>query len=482
MTPGEIPRVPPESSPSCVPDSGDEIQIELQCYEGPEGRGPGAVSITEEALKRHVFVAGATGAGKTTLLRGLMRQLIAARPVGHRKVGLVVFDFKGDNTIEFVRSAAADAGRLNDVRVLSLEAPSGYDFFAGCRSLGDVAEYAQRLTYGSGRVENNDNFWDQARNELLAAALTWLVLNHADDRSFASWISHASSWLLADAIPAELRDDLELLRQRCEEMPVGTPERIATQRALQLIDGWEPGGHDHRTRANIKAVVSLAIGPLLEPSVIKLMRDTPEHRFRIASAVEHGRIMVVSIPAMQHPELASLVARCVKADFYRAVFTRRPGGRLVMLIGDEFHLAVTAGNIRYDDCHALPLMRSQNAGVVAATQTLAGVDRMIGNLNRKVLLGNFGTVFFLRSTEPEVEAWAHQVCGSVEVEITERIQMRDTRSDGGLMESYDRSVTHRVRRPVCIPGSLARLAPGQAYVLQEGAPPSRFPLWFAGGP
>jgi type IV secretory pathway TraG/TraD family ATPase VirD4 len=287
---------------------------------------------------------------------------------------------------------------------------------------------------------------------------------------------------VADVLPAELHDDLELLRRRCEAMPLGSPERLATQRALQLIDGWAPGNQDYRTRANIKAVLSLAIGPLLEPSVQKILRATPRHRFQIEDAITRGRLLVVSLPAMQNPELCSLVARCLKADYYRSVFRRRPGGRLVMLIGDEFHLAVTSGNVRYDDCHALPLMRSQNAGVVAATQTLAGVDRMIGNLNRKVLLGNFGTVFFLRSTEPEVEAWAHQVCGTVEIEVTERVRLRDHRTDGGVLDSYERSVTRKVRRPVCTPGALARLETGQAFVLQEGVAPSRYPLWLAGGP
>lgn len=476
-------RFPPGSIPSGVHSVDGNLCVELPCYEGPDGRGPGTVSIPVEALKRHIFLAGATGSGKTTLLRSLMQQLIAAHPGDReRKVGMVVFDLKCDDTVNFVRTAAAAVGRLNDVRVLSLGSSAGYDFFAGCRSLGDVAEYAERLTYGSGRVESRENFWDQARNQMLAAALTWLVLNHAEDRSFGIWISHAASWLLADTMPEDLRDDLQLLRNRCESMAVGSPERIAVQRAIQLIDGWEPGGHDHRTRANIKAVLSLAIGPLIEPAVSKTCRHTPQHRFRVASAIDHGQIMVISISAMQHPELASLVARCAKADYYRAVFSRRPGGRLVMLFGDEFHLSVTTGNVRFDDCHALPLMRSQDAGVVAATQTLAGMDRVIGNLHRKVLLGNFGTVFFLRSTEPEVETWAQQVCGTVDVEVAERISVRDIGSDGGLMETRERRVIHTVRRPVCAPGALARLEPGQAFLLQEGTPPSRFPLWLAAGP
>ena len=436
------------------PGSPNKIQVDIECFEGPEGRGPGTI----------------------------MRRLINSNATdADQKVGLVVLDFKGDETVEFIRSAAAAAGRAADVRVLSLDSAAGYDFFSGCKTLEDVAEYAERLTFGSGRVEAQENFWDQYRASMFRAALTWLVLNHSADRTFSTWMAHASSWLLADSIPAELDDDLQLLRDRCEKMPAGSAERLVVQHALQLIDGWD-GRMDSRTRSNVRAVLDLAMRPLLEPSVLKLMRRTPSHPLRIASAVEKGRIVVVSIPAMQHPELASLVARCVKADYYRSVFSRKPGGRLVMLVGDEYHLAVTAGNARFEDSLGLPLMRSQRAGLVVATQTLAGIDRVIGNLNRRVLLGNFGTVFFLRSTEAEVEAWAQQVCGTVEIDITERVLVRDSRSDGGLAECYERILTRKGYRFVCGSGALARLETGQAYVLREGTASSPHPVWFAGGP
>jgi len=282
-------------------------------------------------------------------------------------------------------------------------------------------------------------------------------------------------------MPAALDEDLQLFRTRCESMANGSPERIGTQHALQLIGDWERG-MDFRTRANVKATLHLALRPLLEPPVLRLFRAVRSRKFRVASAVERGRILVVSIRSFLHPELASLVGRCVKADYYKSVFSRKPGGRLAMLVGDEFHLAVTSGNTRYDDCHALPLMRAQNAGLIAATQTLAGIDRVIGNLNRRVLVGNFGTVFYFRSTEAEIDGWAQQACGSREIDVSERVRVRDSRMAGGLAEGYERIVTRKERRAVCGPGMLARLEPGQAYLLQEGLMPSPFPIWVAGEP
>jgi len=478
----------PESVlPPAVPSFSTEkvrpkIAIHVPCYEGPDDRGPGTLTITEEQLSRHVFVTGTTGAGKSTLLRQMMRQLMAANCSDHEwKAGLVVLDFKGDDTVEFVQAAAAAAGRSADVRILSLESEISYDFFAGCDSLERVTEYAQRLVFGCGMVDPQENkFWDDYRQALFSAALLWLSLTRGGDRSFSRWISHAASWLLSDSFPSNIHEDLLRLRNQLDAMRADSPERMATQNALQLIESWK-NGLDFRTKSNARATVQLALRPLLEIPTQRLFRSDTLLKFDVRHAVEKGRILVVSIKAFLHPELASLIGKCLKADFYKSVFARKPGGRFVSLVADEFQLSVTTGSPRHDDCYALPLLRSQNAGVIAASQTLAGIDRAVGgNQNRRILLCNFSLIFFLRSTETEVENWAQQVCGTVETDVIEREKVNDLRGSGSLAEEYVRVVTRRVKRAVCEPGSLARLQTGQAYVLQEGRSPLAHPIWIAG--
>ncbi len=471
--------VPASSKDPSSPRSHPKIGLKIPCYEDPGEKGPGQIEIDQDQLTRHILVTGTTGAGKSTLLRSIIRQLLAANADNEAaKAGLVIFDFKGDNTVEVVKRAAIAAGRADDVRVLSLDSDCGYDFFRGCQSLADVSEYANRLVFGCGSMDRRDDFWTQFRLVLLSAALTWLRINHGERTSFPEWITHAASWLLCDGVPAELKPDLAQLSERCDAMPHGSPGRIATKHAIQVIESWD-SGMDFRTRANAKATLDIALGPLLEPSVLRLFRAAPEQIFDVRAAVESGEILIVSINAFLHPELASLVSRCVKADFYRAVFSRKPGGRFVSLICDEFQLCATTGNPRYDDSHALPLLRSQNAGVIAATQTVAGIDRVIGEVNRRVLLGNFGTLFFMRSTEIEIEAWARQVCGSTAVEETIREEVRRETPSRFFPEVEKRLVTRREQRPVCGPGALARLEAGQAFLLQEGRPPIAGPVWIA---
>jgi hypothetical protein len=152
-----------------------------------------------------------------------------------------------------------------------------------------------------------------------------------------------------------------------------------------------------------------------------------------------------------------------------------------MLIADEYHLAATVGGERYDDAVALPLLREFNAGVIAATQTIAGLDRAIGKANRAVLLPNFCTAFFFRNTETETAEWASRLCGTrVEDEIVWKRRL-DPKLQG-YRPPGDRITVRKVQRLVCSPSALARLEPGQAFINRQFDPPPTGPIWIAAEP
>ena len=261
MNEGDFERPPPTPSP---PPLSEGLCLKIPCYEGPEARGPGTLEINEDALCRHLFVCGSTGSGKTTLLRALTHQLIAADAADPaKKVGLVILDAKNDGTVEHVNAAAAAVGRSEDVSVLSLDSNTGYDFFGECRRLNQATEYAERLLFGCAEMHgSNDVFWNEFRHNLLSAALTWLICIHSEHCTFAEWITHASSWLLAERLTSEHHAELESLRRKAADLQPGTAERIAIDHALQLIEDWD-GVLDPRTRSNARATLHNALGSLL---------------------------------------------------------------------------------------------------------------------------------------------------------------------------------------------------------------------------
>lgn len=459
-----------------------EPVISIPCYEAPGTGGlPGSIDLTNHDLTRHTLIVGATGSGKTTLLRSIIRQAIgqnANRPTA--KSGLLVIDFKGDSTAEFVTQCAVQAGRRRDVRVLSMNSDAAYPFFAGFKQLYDVQEYTERLLFGCGAVSQHDRFWDEAREGLLAAALTWLWLTD-DQRDYGTWIQHAAAWLLSERLPGDIEPSLDRFRALAEAMQPGCPERITAEHALRTIDQYL-GDLDWRTRSNLRAATSVALRALLAPDVLHLFRSQAAQSVDVGAVVNEGQILVVTINAFLSPRLGSMLAKNIRADFYREIFKRSAVGkrppRLALFVADEYHLAASVGGVRYDDAVALPLLREFNAGVVAATQTVAGIDRAIGVANRQVLLPNFGTVFFLRTNEPVTADFAAKVCGAQPRE--ELIRERQVfPGPGGYRQVVERTITRQVSRPVCTPEALAGLEPGQAFFHQAGQANAGGPIWIA---
>ncbi len=60
----------------------------------------GNLELSEDALCKHTIFIGSTGSGKTTSLNVLLRDIIGYNVNEEaQKIGLLVFDLKGDNTL-----------------------------------------------------------------------------------------------------------------------------------------------------------------------------------------------------------------------------------------------------------------------------------------------------------------------------------------------------------------------------------------------
>jgi energy-coupling factor transporter ATP-binding protein EcfA2 len=439
------------------------------------------IELNREDLTRHLLVLGSTGAGKTTLLRAIIRQLIEHEADNADvKPALVVLDFKGDQTADIVRGFAERAGRREDVRVLSPNSDVAYDFFRDFTRLADVQEFTERLLFGCGMVSAHDRFWDEYRQNAFAAALTWLLLT-AGNRHYAPWIAEASSWLLTEGLPAELQEKFGALKATTEGLPPGSTDRATAEYAIRVIEDWERG-MDYKTRANVRATLHNALRPLLAPAVQHLFRADAKQHVSVADTIRDGGALVVSANSFLEPQTASLLGKCVAADFFKAVFARGTSRgqprRLAMLVADEYHLAATVGGARYDHAAALPLLREFDAGVIAGTQGIANLDRSLGAANRSVLVPCFNTQLFMRSSEPETAAFAAQVCGTVrqEEQVRESITYP---GPPGLRPVIERTLRRQVERLICTPGALAQLEPGQAFLRQAGTPVCPTPVWIA---
>jgi len=456
--------------------------IVLPCYEGADGRAT-ELTFSNAELCRSILLLGSTGAGKTTALRAICRSLIRQQASdAASKPALVLFDFKGDRqTVDAVTAWAAQAGREDDVRELSLSSGHAYDFLGGFSGLIDVQEYAERLQFGCGSTNQRDTFWDEYRSGLFVTALAFSDLLQLP-RDFPAWTTQAASWLLADTPTAPQSKALLEFERIVDALPPSAPGWAVAQFAKSTMKDWE-GGLDPRTRSNVRATMANALRPLLDPKVQHLCRASGAGYVNIAEAIAQGQIVLVSIPSLLNPNLARLIGKALKADFYKAVFSRCDGPgtrhRLAVLVADEYHLSATVGGGLFDDAAALPLIRGFGAGVVAATQTLANLDYAIGLGARNVLLPNFNSVFFFRNAETETARWASGLMGTREFEVEVRVKDRDQGLFSG--SSREKVIVRRVERPVCTLAELSRLEPGQAFIHRQFDTSPMGPVWLAEG-
>ena len=102
----------------------------------------GEFKLSEDALCKHMIFIGSTG----TSLNVLLRDIIGYNAEDEtQKVGLLVFDLKGDNTLFKIRKWAKEYGREDDVIDYCADSKFYFDPLGGLDSFRKIPEYVERL-------------------------------------------------------------------------------------------------------------------------------------------------------------------------------------------------------------------------------------------------------------------------------------------------------------------------------------------------
>lgn len=448
----------------------DPELLRLPVWE-PAGRD---VVLTESQLLQHLYLSGATGSGKSCLLHRVMEQLIRHQADSQEhKPGLLILDPKVDDTVQRVRSLAIAAGREKDLLVL----PGGGHFvnlFDSLRGgLANVEHTVRRLLLTSGSMGQDNAYWDETRYALLDAALTLLVLG-PDPVDFQHGVALMREWFFGTGHESpRLKSAVETMVGRLPDLDAAEERKVA--QTLDAISLWQ---HlDPRTRSNVQSTLMLVLRPLLSVPASECFQPRGRKAFDVTTIMKKGRICVVSLSALNQP-VASLFFKVIKADFIRAVHERGDrGGRLVGVIADEYPLLATASDDPcVDDSSVLSTIRSRRCFFAAAGQNLAVVDQKLGVRVRKAIMGNFGTVIFLRNREEETDLFAAVHLGVVERVVS--VPFLPPPELGDLKLLPPPHIKFRTRTLVCPPGTLGRLAPHEGFVALPGHNRYEFPLHF----
>lgn len=122
----------------------------------------GELELSEDALCKHTIFIGSTGSGKTTSLNVLLRDIIGYNAEDEtQKVGLLVFDLKGDNTLFKIRKWAKECGREDDVIDYCADSKFYFDPLGGLDSFRKIPEYVERL-YNIFPFQSSEVYWEKS--------------------------------------------------------------------------------------------------------------------------------------------------------------------------------------------------------------------------------------------------------------------------------------------------------------------------------
>ncbi|HEV2247248.1 MAG TPA: type IV secretion system DNA-binding domain-containing protein [Terriglobia bacterium] len=436
--------------------------ISLRCYE-PAGR---VLTFSPDDLTRHVIAFGATGSGKTTaLINPMLQQLVrwrADEPCS--RPGLLVLDPKGDDSAEKVRAYARAAGRERDLAVLSIGGDTFYNLLGGLERLEQVESYARRLLSGTRDLGRENAYWTESRDGLVQTALVILLAN-GHPVTFEDAISFMQAWWFSPD-STRLQPKLNFVRRVLSGEILQPLSRRRLELALSEVKNWAT--LDGRTKELHRSTLHNALRPILASAAHSLF--TPKAMEFSPRSVLEGKILVVSLDAISHPELARLVFRIVRRDFYAAVQSRKAfqpeRHRLCGLVADELALSAMP-----EDVQPLSVIRAKGGFVVAATQSLNGLDEVLGLRGREALLVNFNSAFFFAARERALDEHALFALGT-----RERRERQRSTVDLGEVVAHG-SNESIIKEAICPPGALARLQQHQAFVKLADGSCTEHPVW-----
>ena len=369
----------------------------------------GELELSEDALCKHTIFIGSTGSGKTTSLNVPLRDIISYNANDEaQKVGLLVFDLKGDNTLFKIRKWVKECGREEDVIDYCADSQFYFDPLGGLNSFRKIPEYVERL-YNIFPFQSSEVYWEQSLRKRFKTVLTYCLFRH-EKTTFKLFLDELREFTTADSTIAKWRDvmdSVEMVLRALEKKSKGAAaesyeilhELLEDTRAS--INEWQ---HlDPRTKSNELSTMSNLISCFGNPITNgHIFEGKSKTRLDVGELVCAGKIVVASFDGISNRQSATTICKLLKSDVYGHIQARQNPSRLVGIVMDEFPLVATDGENISGDGFNMQTIRSKRGFVIAATQGLVGLDLAIGESARRRLMTNFNNVFVFRSNEREV--------------------------------------------------------------------------------
>lgn len=342
--------------------------------------------LTESQLNHHVHIVGASGFGKTVLLSHIVQDRIA------KGKGLLFVDLKGDReTIEQFTGFVRDAGRLPDLKVLSLskhEASTGYNLL----SRATANQLRDKIMKS---LEWSEEFYKNQASGFLLKVLTGLCwLRDNKSQEFGLHELHACV------------DKPKAIQKLLTEIPIDSGRaRVMMEEAFTFLSATDDAKSISGLRVQLESILYSDFGDRF---------TNLENTLDLFETVRSGKIVFIFLDSRRYGETAKVVGRFIIEDL-KAVSAKidaeisKGDRKPFTVIIDEF--SDLAGD---DFISFLDRARSSRMGIVVAHQEISDLDRISPEFCGR-LMGNTATLFAFLQKRPESAELISGVAGTRKV-------------------------------------------------------------------
>ena len=325
--------------------------------------------ISEEALRRHLYVVGKTGTGKTSLLKSIFLQL------AEQERGVVLLDPHGDLAEEVLDLLPRELARkVVYFNPADLSHPVGWNILA-------YVPLDERPRAASGIVSAFKNVWGDSWGPRLEYILynCLRALLDADHTTILGLPKMLTDPAYRQWVVAQVKDPF--VRTFWEE---------------------EFANYDHRFRQEAIAPIQNKVGALTTNPAIRNLVGQSRRKLDIPFIMEAGRILIANLSkGALGDEPSNLIGSLLVSEFQRAAMQRgsKPEGarRDCTLIIDEFQNFTTGAF-----ASILSEARKFRLSLVLSHQFTSQLEPEI----RDAVFGNIGTTvaFQLSASDAEIMA------------------------------------------------------------------------------
>lgn len=411
----------------------NEVRM-LVGYSTGEIRSAGALASKEagmpivmngDDLAQNILLFGGTGSGKTAIaLNGYIEQLLNSKDGKYDipffsqenfKYSAFIMDAKGTFYLKVIQ-IAKKLGRLNDVVLIGTNSNNQSTENIVAKNINILSGLSpielSNIVMSTSNAEGDGITWVKKAGKLISnVAFIAQALNDFEEAKLNGAKPYSLNWIYTVASSDKaIEAMLKILNKLIADGLVNenTKNFHTVKESISYLEGtW--ASYADETKSSIVGNVSDLLGDLPLSEELNMLYgkgNTDENTIDIADIFDGKKIFVFNLTTAKDGEVAALIMKMIKAQFYRASLIRLEekgseycANNPVFTMYDEAQEILTAGEGGVTDTQFWNKARETGVHAIIATQTKSALVQALGEHNTENFIDQMRTKIIMNNED-----------------------------------------------------------------------------------